>query len=221
MLLRVQDLTRRYPGQTRAVLQGAGFELDRGESVALTGESGSGKSTLLHMLAALDQPDAGQILLDGADISRLDDRTASAVRRRRIALVFQHFNLIPALTVAENIALHARLGKCHEAEWTNHLAERMGLADLMRRYPEQISGGQQQRVAIARALALRPDVLLADEPTGNLDEYASEEVLRLMLELVSEAGSALLLVTHSQQIAARCQRHLHLSGGQITEGACA
>jgi len=217
LLLRVQDLTRRYPGQSREVLRGAQFDLDRGESLALTGDSGSGKSTLLHMVAALDKPDGGRILIDGHDITELGDRAASALRRRRIALVFQQFNLVPALTVGDNITLQARLGKCHDPVWTGTLIRRLGLSELTRRYPEAISGGQQQRVAIARALAVRPDLLLADEPTGNLDETASAEVLRLMLELVAEAGSALLLVTHSPDIAARCARHLHLSGGLIAD----
>ncbi|WP_417839356.1 ABC transporter ATP-binding protein [Tritonibacter scottomollicae] len=219
MLLSVDGLTRCYPGQNRNVLRGASFDLARGESVALTGDSGSGKSTLLHMLAALDRPDGGRIMFDGNDIAGLTDKAASDLRRRRIALVFQQFNLVPALTVAENLALHARLGKRYDPDWTKELSDRLGLSDLAERYPEQISGGQQQRVAIGRALAVRPDLLLADEPTGNLDETASAEVLRLMLELVSEAGSALFLVTHSHDIAARCARHLHLSGGRVEAAA--
>nr|WP_254868676.1 ABC transporter ATP-binding protein [Phaeobacter sp. HF9A] len=196
-------------------MHNAAFSLARGESAALTGDSGSGKSTLLHVLAALDQPAAGRVLLDGADISRLSDAAACALRRSRVALVFQQFNLVPALTVEENIALHARLGKRFDPAWTKELTARLGLGPLLQRYPEEISGGQQQRVAIARALALRPDLLLADEPTGNLDETASAEVLRLMLDLVRETGSALFLVTHSPDVAARCDRHLHLSGGQV------
>ncbi len=215
MLLSVDGLTRRYSGQAREVLRGVSFDLDRGETVALTGESGSGKSTVLHLLATLDRPDGGRILLDGSDITRLPDRLASALRRRRIALVFQQFNLVPALTVADNIVLHAQLGQRFDPIWTQRLVAALGLADLMMRYPDQISGGQQQRVAIARALAVRPDLLLADEPTGNLDETASGEVLRLMFALVAEAQSALFLVTHSPEIAGKCGRHLHLSGGRI------
>ena len=215
MLLSVSGLTHRYPGQSRNVLTGVGFDLARGDSVALTGESGSGKSTVLHFLAALDRPDQGRILFDGHDIVPLADKPAAALRRSRIALVFQQFNLVPALTVADNIALHAHLGQRFDPGWTQTLIRQLGLAELVTRYPEQISGGQQQRVAIARALALRPDLLLADEPTGNLDETASAEVLRLMFRLVAEAGSALFLVTHSQNIARQCARRLHLSGGTI------
>ncbi|TNJ46848.1 ABC transporter ATP-binding protein [Phaeobacter sp. B1627] len=215
MLVSVKDLTRRYAGQNRDVLSGASFELARGESVALTGDSGSGKSTVLHLLAALDRPDSGQILFGGRDISRLSDPAASELRRGRIALVFQQFNLVPALNVADNISLHARLGQQFDPQWADTLVSHLGLSDLLERYPDQISGGQQQRVAIARSLALRPDLLLADEPTGNLDETASAEVLRLMLDLVNRTGCALFLVTHSPEIAAQCDRHLHLSGGQV------
>lgn len=217
MLLQVENLHHRYVGATRDVLQGLSFDLDRGETVALTGESGSGKSTLLHMLAALDQPDSGRILFAGRDIARLGDAEASLLRRSRVALVFQSFNLVPALTVGDNIDLHARLGGRLDPEWRAALVSRLGLSSLLRRYPEEISGGQQQRVAIARALALRPELLLADEPTGNLDETAAAEVLRLMQDLVREAGTALFLVTHSPQIAATCQRHLHLSAGRIED----
>ncbi|OIQ27843.1 MAG: ABC transporter ATP-binding protein [Alphaproteobacteria bacterium MedPE-SWcel] len=219
MLMSIKDLTRRYAGQNRDVLRGASFDLARGESVALTGDSGSGKSTVLHLLAALDRPDRGQILFEGTDISNLSDAAASELRRGRIALVFQQYNLVPALNVAENISLHARLGRRFDPAWTETLVRHLGLSGLLTRYPEQISGGQQQRVAIARSLAVRPDLLLADEPTGNLDETASAEVLRLMLDLVSRSGSALFLVTHSPQIAARCDRHLHLSGGQVRSAA--
>ncbi len=217
MLLQVDNLHHRYVGATRDVLQGVSFDLDRGETVALTGESGSGKSTLLHMLAALDQPDSGRILFAGHDIARLGDAEASLLRRSRVALVFQSFNLVPALTVGENIDLHARLGGPLDPEWRAKLVARLGLSSLLGRYPEEISGGQQQRVAIARSLALRPEMLLADEPTGNLDETAAAEVLRLMQDLVRESGTALFLVTHSPQIAATCQRHLHLSAGRIED----
>ncbi|MCA2007177.1 ABC transporter ATP-binding protein [Tritonibacter mobilis] len=215
MLLTVKGVTHRHPGGTRDVLRDVSFEVTRGESVALTGESGSGKSTLLHMLAALDHPLRGCIEFDGQDITALSDKAASQLRRSHIALVFQQFNLVPALSVADNIALHAKLGQRFDASWTEEVTARLGLSELVGRYPEQISGGQQQRVAIARALALRPDLLLADEPTGNLDETASAEVLRLMLDLVQDTGCALFLVTHSAAIAARCARHLHLSGGQV------
>lgn len=217
MLLRVQDVTKKYPGTgvTRPVLDGVSLQLNAGETLALTGESGSGKSTLLHLAGALDSFDSGEILLDGKALSRLDDTGRAALRRGPVALVFQQFNLISSLTVAQNLSFHARLGERFDPDWIARLTERLGLSEFVARYPEQLSGGQQQRVAIGRALALRPRLLLADEPTGNLDEIASDRVLDLMLELVGAAGTALFLVTHSTEIAARLDRHLHLRAGRI------
>ncbi|MCK5503499.1 MAG: ABC transporter ATP-binding protein, partial [Tritonibacter mobilis] len=154
MLLTVKGVTHRHPGGTRDVLRDVSFEVARGESVALTGESGSGKSTLLHMLAALDHPLRGCIEFGGQDITALSDKAASQLRRSHIALVFQQFNLVPALSVADNIALHAKLGQRFDASWTEEVTARLGLSELVERYPEQISGGQQQRVAIARSLCM-------------------------------------------------------------------
>ncbi len=221
VLLRVENISRRYDQTSRDVFRDVSFSLDRGETLALTGESGSGKSTLLHILAALDQPDSGRVLLEGHDIVGMSDAEASRLRRERIALVFQSFNLVPALSVRDNIALHAQLGRRFEADWTHTVVSRLGLGDVLDRNPEQLSGGQQQRVAIARALALKPDLLLADEPTGNLDDANTEEVLTLMQDLVALSGCALFLVTHSAEIAARCARHLHLAAGRLREvSAC-
>ena len=221
MLLVFENVAKRYSGQARAVLTDVSFSVAEGETVALTGESGSGKSTLLHLAAALDRADAGTVAVNGADLSALDDQRASQLRRSQVALVFQQFNLIPSLTVRQNIDLHARLGRRLDANWTDHLVQNLGLSQLLDRYPEELSGGQQQRVAIARALAVRPPLLLADEPTGNLDEKASQDVMRLMLGLVRDAGSGLLLVTHSPQIAGQLDRHLHLISGRVTEHASA
>ncbi|WP_424833596.1 ABC transporter ATP-binding protein [Ruegeria sp.] len=215
MLLTIDHVSKSYPGG-RPVLSEVSLNLDQGETLALTGESGSGKSTLLHLAAALDGFDGGEITLDGTAISNLDDTGRAALRRITLSLVFQQFNLIPSLTVQQNLSIHARLADREDPEWTATLAERLGLAELLQRYPEQLSGGQQQRVAIGRAMATRPKLLLADEPTGNLDETASAVVLDLMLSLVAETGAALLLVTHSQDIAARLDRRAHLSGGRIT-----
>ncbi len=214
MLLTIEDVKKTYPGG-RPVLQGVSLTLDAGQTLALTGESGSGKSTLLHLAAALDGFDAGEITLAGTPLSRLDDSARAALRRKRVALVFQQFNLIPSLTVAQNLAFHARLAGRHDPDWIGELTERLGLAELTARYPEQLSGGQQQRVAIGRALAARPALLLADEPTGNLDETASTAVMDLMLELVRASGTALFLVTHSDRIAARLDARAHLSHGRI------
>lgn len=217
MLLSIQNVTKAYPGQQagRAVLRGISLDLDAGETLALTGDSGSGKSTLLHLAGALDHFDSGEITLQGQKYSEMDDGKRAALRRGPLALVFQQFNLIPSLTVAQNLRFHARLGGHEDPSWTEALTQRLGLAELTRRYPEQLSGGQQQRVAIGRALAARPRLLLADEPTGNLDETASANVMELMLELVAESGAALFLVTHSEAIAARLDRRIHLTDGQI------
>lgn len=217
MLLSIRNVTKCYPGQdpSRAVLQDVSLDLGAGESIALTGESGSGKSTLLHLVGALDHYDSGEIKINGSSLSNLDDGARAALRRDSVALVFQQFNLVPSLNVGQNLALHARLGGRLNLTWITSLTKRLGLTDLIDRYPEQLSGGQQQRVAIGRALALRPKLLLADEPTGNLDETASAAVMNLMLELVHESGASLFLVTHSMQVANQLDRRVHLSAGQI------
>ncbi|MGJ8587350.1 MAG: ABC transporter ATP-binding protein [Yoonia sp.] len=217
MLLTVQDIHKSY--QTAdgpfAVLRGIDLTLQAGETLALTGESGSGKSTLLHLIGGLDTPDSGQILHEGRDIAALDDAGRAALRRGTVGVVFQQFNLIPSLRVVDNIAFQARLAGKHDPAWDAALAERMGLTPHLAKYPEQLSGGQQQRVAIARTLAPKPRVVLADEPTGNLDEATANTVLDLMLELVAETGAGLLMVTHSEGLAARMSRRLHLRAGQV------
>ena len=217
MLLSVRNICKCYPGQdpTRAVLQDISLNLEAGETLALTGESGSGKSTLLHLIGALDHFDSGEITIAGTNLSKLDDTSRAELRRRTVSMVFQQFNLIPSLNVAQNLSFHARLSGREDQNWIKTLTNRLGLSELTGHFPEQLSGGQQQRVAIGRALAPRPPLLLADEPTGNLDETASNAVMELMLELVSVSGTALFLVTHSQQIAARLDRHIHLRNGRI------
>jgi putative ABC transport system ATP-binding protein len=189
--------------------------MDAGETLALTGESGSGKSTLLHLIGGLDTPDRGEIMLGGVNVGGLDDTGRASLRRGTVGVVFQQFNLIPSLRVADNIAFQARLAGRHDATWADDLARQLGLSDHLRKYPEQLSGGQQQRVAIARTLAAKPRLVLADEPTGNLDEATADEVMALMLRLVSETGAGLLMVTHSERLAARMGRRLHLRGGQV------
>jgi putative ABC transport system ATP-binding protein len=213
MVLQIDGLTKSYGPVS--VLRGVSLSLALGQTLALTGESGSGKSTLMHLAAALDTPDSGSIRLDSVEISGLDDAARAGLRRDRIGLVFQQFNLIPSLSVAQNIAFQARLGGHHDPARDAMLARRLGLSDLLHRYPEELSGGQQQRVAIARALAHAPALILADEPTGNLDEATGDAVLDLLLELVAETGAALMMVTHSSRLAARLDRRLHLSRGQL------
>lgn len=197
------------------VLRGVDLQLPTGTSLALMGESGSGKSTLLHLVAGLERVDSGRILVDGEPLTGRNEAQLAQWRRVGIGLVFQQYNLISSLTVGANLAFQARLAKRHDADWIAHLAGRLGLASLLDRYPEQLSGGQQQRVAIGRALASRPLLVLADEPTGSLDEASSEAVLDLLLELVREAGSSLLVVTHSARLASRLSNTLHLHLGRV------
>lgn len=217
MFLRVTDLHKSFPGPDGAipVLNGISMTLDAGETLALTGESGSGKSTLLHLVGGLDQPDSGEVAIDGINIGGLDDAGRAAVRRDTVGVVFQQFNLIPSLTVASNIAFQARLAGREDTAWSRDLADRMGLTEQLGKYPEQLSGGQQQRVAIARTLAARPKLVLADEPTGNLDETTADAVMDLMLSLVAETQAAMLMVTHSHRLADRMGRRLHLRAGQV------
>ncbi|MBN9586988.1 MAG: ABC transporter ATP-binding protein [Afipia sp. 62-7] len=216
-MLTVRNLTKSYStsDERLAVLRGVDLVLAAGESVALTGESGSGKSTLLHLIAGLDSADGGDIELGGKVVSGLSDSERAAMRRDRLGLVFQQFNLIPSLQVSDNLAFQARIADRYDAIWQDELIERLGLRALLDRYPEQLSGGQQQRVAIGRALAIKPLLLLADEPTGNLDEATADEVLALARDLVARTGCGFLMVTHSERLAATLDRHVHLHAGRI------
>ncbi|MCW5703172.1 MAG: ABC transporter ATP-binding protein [Bradyrhizobium sp.] len=216
-LLEITGLTKSYrsASETVAVLRGVNLGVGSGESVALTGESGSGKSTLLHLIAGLDAADAGEIRIDGIPLSGLNDAGRAALRRDRLGLVFQQFNLIPSLSVEDNLKFQSRLAGRHDAVWHAELVERLGLAGLLKRYPEQLSGGQQQRVAIGRALGPKPLLLLADEPTGNLDEDTADEVLRLARDLVARSGCGFLMVTHSARLAATLDRQVTLHAGLI------
>jgi putative ABC transport system ATP-binding protein len=217
IVLSVRNLTKAYSaaGEQVAVLRGVNLSIAAGERVALTGESGSGKSTLLHLIAGLDRPDGGEIDLDGRPIAGLNEAGLAALRRDRLGLVFQQYNLIPSLNVRDNLAFQSRIAGRHDRAWHAELAERLGLAALLDRYPEQLSGGQQQRVAIGRALAVKPLLLLADEPTGNLDEATADDVLALTRDLVAQTGCSLLMVTHSIRLAATLDRHVNLSSGLI------
>lgn len=215
MLLHLQDVTKTYPGTDRAVLRDVSLQLAAGDMLALRGESGSGKSTLLHLAGGLDSADRGVVAIDGTDLTPLDDAGRAALRRGTVGVIFQQFNLIPSLTVAANIAFQARLAGRHEPARDRTLAERLGLEDHLHKYPEQLSGGQQQRVAIARTLAPQPRLVLADEPTGNLDEVTADTVLALLIDLVRETGAGLILVTHSERLAARMDRRLHLHAGRL------
>ncbi|MFN5688733.1 ABC transporter ATP-binding protein [Bradyrhizobium sp.] len=216
-MLNIRHLTKSYRsgGEPVKVLRGVDLTVAAGERVALTGESGSGKSTLLHLIAGLDAADGGDILLEGASIGTLDDAARAAIRRERLGLVFQQFNLVPSLSVADNLNFQARLAGRHDPAWHTELVERLGLKPLLKRYPEQLSGGQQQRVAIGRALAPKPLLLLADEPTGNLDEDTADEVMALTRDLVARTGCGFLMVTHSARLAAMLDRQVHLHAGRV------
>ena len=220
-LLDIRGVTKAYKTAEGPlpVLRGITLGVARGTTLALTGESGSGKSALLHLTAALDHPDTGTISIDGTNLAGLNDGARGRLRRDKIGLIFQQFNLIPSLTVAQNIAFQARLAGRFEAEFTQNITARLGLNEMLDRYPENLSGGQQQRVAIARALAPQPPLILADEPTGNLDETTADTVVALLLELVEKTEAVLMMVTHSNRLAAKFDRRAHLSHGQLAVGA--
>lgn len=216
-LLTVSGVRKSYatPQGPLPVLKGVGLALAAGETLALLGESGSGKSTLLHLIGGLDEADGGEIVLDRVRLTGLPDAERAALRREKIGLVFQQFNLVPSLSVADNLAFQARIAERFDAAWQEELISRLGLTALAQRYPEQLSGGQQQRVAIGRALAVRPRLLMADEPTGNLDEATGDEVLGLALDLVARTGCGFLMVTHSTRLAARLNRQETLASGVL------
>ncbi len=218
MVLNLKSIKKSYQTNegTIPVLNGISLKLLAGETLALRGESGSGKSTLLHIAGALELPDTGSVKIAGNDISKMDDTGRATVRRRDIAIIFQQFNLIPSLTVASNINFQANLSGPVDKTKVEKIVSSLGLSDQMGKYPETLSGGQQQRVAIARALVSEPKLLLADEPTGNLDERSALAVLEQMLKLVAETDTALMVVTHSQNVAARMDKQVQLVGGKLT-----
>ena len=187
-----------------------------GEAVAIVGASGSGKSTLLALLAGLDVPSAGSVLLDGEELFALDEDARAALRGRAVGFVFQSFQLLPALDALENVMLPLELAGRRDAEAAaTRMLERVGLAERLHHYPKHLSGGEQQRVALARAFVVEPRLLLADEPTGSLDEASGEAVIALMFELNRERGTTLLMVTHDEHLAARCGRIIRLVGGRV------
>src|SRR3984957_4482489 len=217
IVLSVRGLAKTYrsAGEQVVVLRGVNLDIAAGARVALSGESGSGKSTLLHLIAGLDRADGGEIRLAGTALTDLTDAGRAALRRDRLGLVFQQFNLIPSLNVEDNLVFQSRIAGRHDAAWHAELVERLGLGGLLKRYPEQLSGGQQQRVAIGRALAVKPLLLFADEPTGNLDEATADEVLALTRDLVIRSGCGFLMVTHSARLAATLDRQINLHAGLI------
>lgn len=206
------------------VLDNVSTDIDRGELVAVRGRSGSGKSTLLNLVAGIDTPDAGSVTVSGINITELGERDRTLFRRERIGFVYQAFNLVPTLSVADNIRLVLELNRVPAAEAASRidsLLQAVGLGDRAASYPDVLSGGEQQRVAIARALCHGPSVVLADEPTGNLDDAAAENVIELLNQLVRERGGTMLIATHSAMVASVCDRAIELHGGRLTETAAA
>ncbi|BAL24530.1 ABC transporter ATP-binding protein [Azoarcus sp. KH32C] len=202
---------------TLEILKDVSFAVERGASVAIVGASGSGKSTLLGLLAGLDVPSEGSVRIRGTDIFTLDEDARAALRGEAVGFVFQSFQLLPALTALENVMLPLELaGNRNALAIARQWLERVGLGERLRHYPRQLSGGEQQRVALARAFAPNPQLLLADEPTGNLDAVTGESVIELMFSLNREAGTTLILVTHDESLAARCSRVLHMHAGRLS-----
>jgi putative ABC transport system ATP-binding protein len=205
------------PEGTLAILSDVSVAIGRGESVAIMGASGAGKSTLLALLAGLDEPTAGTVHLAGSDLTALDEDGRAAVRARHVGFVFQSFHLLPSLTALENVMLPLELAQRGDARKDAlEVLDRVGLAGRVGHYPRQLSGGEQQRVAIARAFVTRPDVLFADEPTGNLDAATGERIMELLFGLNAASGATLVLVTHDRALAARCNRVIQLDAGRVT-----
>jgi putative ABC transport system ATP-binding protein len=219
-ILTVEHLTMTFasPAGCLTVLDDVNFTVARSESMAIVGASGSGKSTLLSLLAGLETPTAGRCLLAGQDLGALDEDGRARLRRRHVGFVFQQFHLLPAFTALENVMLPLELAGVTDARARASAAlDEVGLEARLQHYPRQLSGGEQQRVALARAYCMRPDLLLADEPTGNLDERTAEQVIDLMFRLNREAATTLVLVTHDERLARRCERRIRLHAGRLQD----
>lgn len=217
-ILETQGLTKIYGSGETAVhaLRGVDLTVENGEFVAIVGTSGSGKSTLLHMLGGLDRPTAGKVLVDGQDIFALKDEALTIFRRRRVGFVFQSYNLVPMLSVYENIVLPIQLdGAKVDEDYVSEVIRTLGLSDRLHSLPNQLSGGQHQRVAIARALATKPAIVLADEPTGNLDSKTSQDVLGLMKVTSQRFGQTIVMITHNEEIAQLADRVVRVEDGRI------
>jgi putative ABC transport system ATP-binding protein len=215
-----RDVTKRYGTGDAAVdaLRGVTVDFPKGQFAAVMGPSGSGKSTLMNILAGLDQPTSGSVVIDGTEITALKDKQLTLLRREKVGFVFQFYNLLPMLTAEENLELPMAIaGRSIDRDWEQSLVSAVGLADRRRHRPSELSGGQQQRVALARGLISRPAVLFADEPTGNLDSTTSEEMLRLLRRSVDEYGQTIVMVTHEAHAAATADRVLFLRDGEIVE----
>lgn len=219
-ILQASNLTKIYGSGENEVhaLDGVNFSVEKGEFVAIVGTSGSGKSTLLHMLGGLDRPTGGSVEVDGKEIFSLKDEELTIFRRRKIGFVFQNYNLVPVLNVYENIVLPVQLdGKTPDASYIDSIIETLGLERKLENLPNNLSGGQQQRVAIARALASKPAIILADEPTGNLDSKTSQDVLGLLKVTSQKYGQTIVMITHNEEIAQLADRIIRIEDGKIVD----
>ena len=217
-ILETKDLRKHYgSGETEVrALDGVGLTVEKGEFVAVVGTSGSGKSTLLHMLGGLDRPTSGSVTVDGKDIFSLKDEALTIFRRRKIGFVFQNYNLVPVLSVYENIVLPIQLdGQKPDGPYVDQIIETLGLEKKLRNLPNNLSGGQQQRVAIARALAAKPAIILADEPTGNLDSKTSQDVMALLKNTSEKFAQTIVMITHNEEIAQTADRVIRIEDGKI------
>lgn len=221
-IVEIENITKIYGseklGNEVRALDGLSLTIEKGEIVSVIGSSGSGKSTLLNMIGAVDKPTSGKILVDGEDISKMNDEQLSIFRRRKIGFIFQSFHLIPVLSVEDNIKIPVLLDKKKpDNDYIEHIIEMLGLSERRNHLPNQLSGGQQQRVAIARALANHPALVLADEPTGSLDTKNGNEVMTLLKSSVAELGQTLVLITHNIDIAREADRIIKISDGKVVE----
>ena len=220
IILKAENLCKTYGSGNAAVkaLDDVSLEIRKGEFTAIIGQSGSGKSTLLHMLGAMDMPDSGTLTVDGQNVFSLNDDNLAAYRRQKVGFVFQFFNLLPVMTAKENILIPLSLdGRKADEEYLAELAETMGISDRLNHYPHQLSGGQQQRVAIARAMIAKPSVILADEPTGNLDSTSGKEILSLLKSTIKKYGQTLILITHDSSVAKEADRIITIADGKIID----
>ncbi len=216
-MIELKNIVKSYPMGRRelTVLQGINLKVDDGEMVAIMGPSGSGKSTLLNLIGLLDRPTTGNYLLDGKEVSRLNRGEQASVRGQKIGFIFQSYNLLPYLSALDNVKLGQKYAGKANTQAAREALNKMGLADRIKHRPGELSGGEQQRVAIARALAKSPQIILADEPTGNLDSHSSQEIMNLLSALHQEQNVTLIMISHDPSIAHYCQRILHIQDGQI------